>query len=190
MKNIRRCAAMLAAMTLFAGAAACAQETAPLAPAWQLREENALQRAQTFGAKRGYNGVEASSEWLYQARLGNRLLNLRMFTAEGRQITFQEDLSAADDMGNICLTLRGGSREEKLLVQLDQDAADTLARLKITELVVADTDLNVQAEYLTEDLLALRSTFDLGETELLCVSGETEPVTVVSVDGVRRQITE
>ena len=190
MKYIRGCAAMLAAMTLFAGVSACAQETAPLAPAWQVREENSLQRAEKFGARRSYNGVEASDDWLYQARLGNRLLNLRMFTAEGRQITFQEDLGAADDMGNIRLTLRGGSREEKLLLQLDQDAADTLARLKITKIVVTDTDLNVQAEYLTEDLLALRSTFGLGETEMICVSGETEPVTVVSVDGVRRQITD
>ena len=67
---------------------------------------------------------------------------------------------------------------------------DTLARLKITEIVVTDMDMHIHATYLTEDLLALRSAFALGDAELLCLSGETEPVTVVSVDGVRRQITE
>ena len=36
----------------------------------------------------------------------------------------------------------------------------------------------------------MRSLFALGERELLCVSGEDDPVTVVSEDGVRRQITE
>ena len=36
----------------------------------------------------------------------------------------------------------------------------------------------------------MRSLFGLGERELLCVSGENDPVTVVSEDGVRRQITE
>ena len=190
MNTNRCCAALLAATMLLAAPAACAQETAPLAPVQQAAEAETPARARAFGARRSHNGVEASGEWLYQARLGNRLLALRMFTAEGEQITFQEDLSAADDAGNIRLTLRASAREDKLLVQLDQDAADTLARLKITEIVVTDMDMHIHATYLTEDLLTLRSAFALGDAELLCLSGETEPVTVVSVDGVRRQITE
>ena len=184
------CAAILAAAMLFAGTAACAQETAPLAPG-SVQMQAQGEKADTFTRKRSYNGVEASSTWLYQARLGNRLLNMRLYTAEGRHITFQEDLRSADGVeGDIRLTLRAGVREEKLVLQLDQDAVDTLEKLLITELVVTDTDMNILAQYMTEDLAALRSTFGLGENELLCVSGETEPVTVVSVDGVRRQITD
>ena len=116
---------------------------------------------------------------------------MRLYTAEGRHITFQEDLRAADGgEGEIRLTLRAGVREEKLVLQLDQDAVNTLEKLLVTEIVVTDTDMNILAQYQVEDLAALRSAFGLGENELLCVSGETEPVTVVSVDGVRRQITE
>jgi len=189
--TIRSCAAILAAMMLLSGSAACAQETAPLAASQPEYAAQRASRADVFTSRRGYNGVEASSYWLYQARLGNRLLNMRMFTAEGRQITFQEDLSAAKDgKEGIRLTLRASVREEKLLLQMDQDASDTLEKLKITEIVVTDTDMNILAEYLTADLAALRAAFGLGENELLCVSGETEPVTVVSVDGVRRQITD
>lgn len=191
MKIIKCAAATLAAAMLLAGGAAFAQETAPLA---SIAPDAALQgakKADAFTRKRSYNGVEASSTWMYQARLGNRLLNMRMFTAAGRQITFQEDLRGADSgEGDIRLTLRAAVREEKLLLQMDQDAVDTLKKLHISEIVVTDTDMVILAEYLTEDLAALRATFKLGEHELLCVSGETEPVTVVSVDGVRRQITD
>ena len=67
---------------------------------------------------------------------------------------------------------------------------DALLALGITQIVVTDTDMLVLASYSTQDLAAMRSLFALGERELLCVSGEDDPVTVVSEDGVRRQITE
>ena len=75
-------------------------------------------------------------------------------------------------------------------MQLDQAATDTLLALGITQIAVTDTDMLVLARYDTQDLADMRSVFALGERELLCVSGEDDPVTVVSEDGVRRQITE
>lgn len=185
----RAIAALMAAAMLAACACAAAQETAPLAA--QSMEAKTAERLSPFGARRSYLGVAASEEWLFQARLGNRLLNMRLFTPLGEQLTFQEKLTAAASGGpDIRLLLRAQAEGSGLLLQLDQDAVDTLLRLNITEIVVADCELYVQAKYLTEDLAALRSVFGVGDRELLCVSGETEPVTVVSVDGVRRQITK
>jgi len=38
------------------------------------------------------------------------------------------------------------------------------------------------------ELQAVRDALGLGDKEQLCVSGENAPVTVVSEDGVRRQV--
>ena len=189
MNTISRLAAALTALTLLGTAApALAQETAPLART-QEESTSAQQRLPIFHGERGYMGITASSAWLYQAKLGGRLLNLRLYSAQGEQLTFQENLGS-DGAGGIRLALRAGSRESALLLQLDQDAMDALLALGITQIVVTDTDLLVLASYSTQDLAAMRSLFALGERELLCVSGEDDPVTVVSEDGVRRQITE
>lgn len=191
MMSNKRAAALLAAMLALFCAQGMAQETAPLAAKAQ---ENPAQqpRVQASFGRRTYGGVEASSHWLYQARLGTRSLNMRVFTAEGEQITFKERLGAADGMaGGIRLTLRTeGDGTQPRLLQMDQAAIDTLERLNITQIVVTDVDLYVLAAYEVSDLAAIRETFSLGEREMLCVSGEEDPVTVVSVDGVRRQITE
>ena len=189
MNTIKRLAAVLTAIAaLSAPLAAQAQETAPLGIA---QEESAGTRVRlpNFRANRDYMGITASSAWLYQAKLGGRLLNLRLHTQQGDQITFQEKLGA-DGADGIELALRAGARGDALLLQLDQDAADTLLALGITRIVVTDTDMLVRARYSTRDLAAMRILFALGERELLCVSGEDDPVTVVSEDGVRRQITE
>ena len=189
MMSKRTMAALLAAMLLVSAPCALAQETAPLAARAQEAAVKASERLRPFGSQRGYRGVSASDKWLYQAKLGGLFLNMRMFTPDGEQIVFQEKLTAGE-AGGIRLLLRGGSEAKNLLVQLDQAAVDALLRLGVTEIVVADTNLNVQAEYLTDDLAALRALFAVETNELLCVSGETQPVTVVSVDGVRRQITK
>ena len=183
----RLAAALTAAALLCAPCASLAQETAPLA--LRTAEETPQERLPVFSGKRDYMGVTASRAWLYQAKLGGRLLNLRLHTQQGEQITFQEKLGA-DGADGIELALRAGARGDALLLQLDQDAADTLLALGITRIVVTDTDMLVRARYSTRDLAAMRSLFALGERELLCVSGEDDPVTVVSEDGVRRQITE
>lgn len=186
--RLRLAAGLTAAAVLSAPLPALALETAPLAARAQ-EEQQERERLPVFTSKRDYRGVTASAKWLYQVRLGNKLLNLRLYTAEGKQLTFQEKLGPAED-GGICLMIRAGAQGGGQLMQLDQEAADTLIRLGITQIIVTDTDMYVQAGYLAEDLAAMRSLFALGERELLCVSGEDDPVTVVSEDGVRRQITE
>ena len=189
MNTIKRLAAVLTAIAaLSAPLFAQAQETAPLGIA---QEESAgtRERLPNFRANRDYMGITASSAWLYQAKLGGRLLSLRLYTADGEQMTFQESLGS-DGAGGIRLTLRACRAGGPPLMQLDQAATDTLTALNVTQIVVTDTDMIVQAAYSTQDLAAMRSLFALGERELLCVSGESDPVTVVSEDGVRRQITE
>jgi len=181
------CAMLLAAVLLLGCVGALAQETAPLAVTQQ--ESAHAEQLRPFGKTRSLRGVAASGKWLYQAKLGNSFLNLRMYTTEGEQIVFQEKL-VSSQTGGMQLLLRAGERGANLMLQMDQAAISTLIRLGVTEIVVADTDLYVQAKYLTADLDALRSRFHVGEKELLCVSGETQPVTVVGVDGVRRHITQ
>lgn len=192
MNKKRMASAVLAALLMVMPVLALGQETAPLGAWEQAQENDARERLSVFGMRRSYKGVRASSAWMWQAKIGGSLLNLRMFTAHGEQLVFQQKLSAAQTGGeeDIRLALRVNAQDEVLLMQLDQAALDTLDRLGVTEIVVADTDMYVFARYLTQDLLKLRSAFSLGESELLCVSGEQEPVTVVSVDGVRRQITQ
>ena len=189
MNTIKRLAAVLTAIAaLSVPLAAQAQETAPLGIA---QEESAGTRVRlpNFRANRDYMGITASSAWLYQAKLGGKLLGLRLYTADGEQMTFQESLGS-DGAGGIRLTLRARCAQGPLLMQLDQAATDTLLALGITQIAVTDTDMLVLARYDTQDLADMRSVFALGERELLCVSGEDDPVTVVSEDGVRRQITE
>ena len=189
MSIILRLAATLTAVALLcAPLPSMAQETAPLGRT-QEEPANAQERLPRFRSNRGYMGVTASSVWLYQAKLGGKLLSLRLYTAQGEQITFQENLGS-DGAGGIRLTLRAGCAQGPLLMQLDQAATDTLLALGITQIAVTDTDMLVLARYDTQDLADMRSVFALGERELLCVSGEDDPVTVVSEDGVRRQITE
>jgi hypothetical protein len=47
---------------------------------------------------------------------------------------------------------------------------------------------NVRAVYSVSELEAVRGALGLEAAEQLCVSGEDAPVTVVSEDGVRRQV--
>lgn len=181
-------AALLVCVLLFA-AQALAHETSPLGASVPAQSAARVQLA-PFGSNRSCNGVAASSKWLNQARLGNRFVSLRLYTTQGDQITFQEKLvHAQSGTESIRLLLRGAVRGETIMLQLDQPALHTLLTLGITEIVVADTDLYVQAEYRTQDLQTLRSRFQVGAEELLCVSGEDQPVTVVGVDGVRRYLT-
>ena len=106
-------------------------------------------------------------------------------------MTFQEDLTAASSsIYDTRLTLRASSWDEDLILQLDQRAMDVLARVGITEIFVCDQNLCIRAVYDVAELQGIRDHFGLGRKEQLCVSGENNPVTVVSEDGVRRQITQ
>ena len=75
------------------------------------------------------------------------------------------------------------------MLQMDQPALETLKRVNITQIVVADHDGYVRLRYLVSELDAVRSALGLGDAEQLGVSGENDPLTVVSEDGVRRKAT-
>ena len=104
------------------------------------RREDAGQ-IEPFGDRRAYLGVSASDKWLAQARIGGLLLNLRLFTPEGKGINFEEKLGPASTGGkDICLYMRQNNTEGGMLLQLDQKAVDVLERVNITQIVVVDYD--------------------------------------------------
>lgn len=181
---------MLCALLMMLPPNAVAAETTALAASAQ-GETTQGETIKPFGRDRSYRGITASDKWMAQARIGGLMLNLRLFTPEGDFVAFQENLSeAASDSERICLTLRASAWEDDLILQLDQHAMDVLARVGITEIVIADNQLAVRARYMVSELQQLRDYFDLADGEQLCLSGEDSPVTVVGVDGFRRQITQ
>ena len=194
-RKTRGAAAALCAALLMLPACALAGETAPLTLSTQQdvqptsRREDAGQ-LEEFGRRRAYLGVSAYDGWLYQARIGGLMLNLRLYTPDGEGVTFQEKLCAAQTGGekDIRLCIRQGNRDGGLMLQLDQHVIDVFNRVGITEIVLADFDFYVQATYQVADLAAMREVLGLSDGEQLCLTGEDAPLTVVSEDGVRRQI--
>lgn len=186
------CAAglLLAALLTIAPIDGVAAETTALASGAQGEPTRQGEVVPPFGRDRSYMGISASRAWMAQARIGGLMLNLRLFTPEGDYVTFQENLSAVEgDRNQICLTLCASHWEEELVLQIDQAAMDVLARVGITQIVVADDQRAVRARYDVSELQQIRDHFGLADAEQLCVSGEESPVTVVGVDGFRRQIT-
>ena len=193
----RAAAAALSALLLASPACALAAETAPLTlntqqDATVQASRKDLGQLEVFDRRRAYRGVSASDQWLYQARLGGLSVRLCLFTPEGGGVTFQENLCAAQTggSGDIRLCMRAGSDQGGLLLQMDQHAVDVLRRVGVTEIVLTDMDFYVQETYLVEDLAAMREALSLTSGEQLCLGGENAPLTVVSEDGVRRQIAE
>ena len=180
-------AVALCAVMMAAPAGAQAMDTAPLVPNQQA-EQQTQERIITFGRERGFRGITASNKWLRQARIGGMMLNLRVFNANGSEVTFQEKLSGAP-YGGICLYMHASSNADSLMLQMDQPALDTLKRVGITQIVVADHDGYVRLRYLVSELDAVRGALGLEKAEQLGVSGENDPLTVVSEDGVRRKAT-
>lgn len=136
-----------------------------------------------------YRGVSLSDNWLRQVRLDGVLLGIRLHTPMGDEVTFRESLRAApSDVDSMCLYLQASRDSDVITMQLDQPAIDALHNLGIVEIVVADLNRNVRAHYMVDELEAVREALQLTDAEQLCVSGEDAPVTVVSEDGVRRQI--
>lgn len=181
-------AAVLAAAMLAAPAGAFAAETAPQVPGAQTAQKT-MERLAPFGKAEPCRGVTVSREWLRQARLGGVFINLRLYTPMGDGVTFREQLKvSANDIDAMCLYLQASTTGDVITLQMDQPAMDTLARLGIAEVVVADAERYVRAHYRTDELQAVRDALGLEKAEQLCVSGEDAPVTVVSEDGVRRQV--
>ena len=143
----------------------------------------------SFRNAKAYRGVNVSNAWLRQVRLEGTMLNIRLHTPMGAEVTFREMLKAApSDVDSMCLYLQASCNGDVITMQLDQTAIDALDNLGIIEIVVADLDRNVRAHYRVSELQAVRDALNLTQAEQLCVSGEDAPVTVVSEDGVRRQI--
>ena len=181
-------AAVLAAVLTAAPAGVLAAETAPQVPGSQTAQQT-IERLSPFRRSQAYRGVSVSSDWLRQVRLGGVLLNLRLHTPMGDEVVFREMIKAApSDVDTICLYLQAKTDSEVISMQMDQAAMDTLKRLGISEVVVADAERYVRAHYMVSELQAVRDALGLERAEQLCVSGEDAPVTVVSEDGVRRQV--
>lgn len=187
-KKNRLAAAVLAAVMLAVPVGALAAETSAHVPGSQAAQET-VQKLKPFGKVEAFDEITVSREWLRQARLCGVLINLRLHTPMGDEVTFKEKVDHASTRdGNACLYMQASINDEVITLQMDQEAINTLKRIGITEIVVADKDLNVRACYAVSELQAVRDALGLGEKEQLCVSGEDAPVTVVSEDGVRRQV--
>jgi len=189
-KKNRAAAVLLAAVMMAAPACAAALETAPLTPCGQAAaQEEALMPA--FGRSRDFKGITASREWLRQARVAGMSIDLRVHTMLGEEITFQESLGpAADHPGTIRLSIFAMNEADELLLQVSPEALEVLQRVNITEIAVANRNREMCGSYYVDELHAICGVIGLKKAELLCVSGDDDPVTVVSEDGVRRLVTQ
>ena len=187
-KKTRLAAAVLAAAMMIMPVCAMAAETAAHVAGSQTAQET-VQKLKPFGKAKVFGDITVSREWLRQVRLCGVLINMRLHTPMGDEITFKEKVDHASTRdGSACLYLQASTDHEVIALQMDQEAMNTLRRIGVTEIVVADKNLNVRACYAVSELQAVRDALGLGENEQLCVNGEDAPVTVVSEDGVRREV--
>ena len=182
---------VLALTAALAAAPVCALalETAPLVPGAQNAQKQE-ERMNAFGSRRGYMGKTASDKALYQVRVGGVMVDMRVHTLMGEEITFYENLAPASTRGtDIRLELMASCSEEDLMLQFNQDALDILARMGVTEVAVAGSSRAIVGVYTLEELNTVRSVLGLKAGEMLCVSGKDDPISVVGEDGVRRMMT-
>ncbi|MBR4039796.1 MAG: hypothetical protein IKJ11_06845 [Clostridia bacterium] len=143
----------------------------------------------SFKNAKAFRGISVSDKWLRQVRLDGVMLNIRLHTPMGSEVTFREKLRASETFdGGICLYLQASECCDAITMQLDQPAIDALNNLGVVEIAVVDPQRKVRARYAVSELQAVRDALGLADAEQLCVSGEDAPVTVVSEDGVRRQV--
>ena len=146
------------------------------------------ERLRAFDGERSRRGVLMSAEWMSQARVGGFPLNLRLTTPMGKVVTFMERLSDLGEEGMV-FEMMASSWQDGLTLQFDQRALDVLARVEVTELVLADENRNVRARYNVQELGEIRALLGLGDKEQLCIAGEDAPLMAINEDGVRRQVT-
>ena len=184
----RFAAAALCAAMMTSPVCVLAAETAAHVPN-SVEAQQGVERLPSFKDAQSYRGVSVSRSWLRQVRLNGLMLNLRLHTPMGDEVTFREMLrSAPSDVDSMCLYMQASYDGDAITMQLDQPAVDTLNKLGIVEIVVADSNRVVRAHYMVSELEAVRGALGLTDAEQLCVTGEDAPVTVVSEDGVRRQV--
>ena len=186
-KNIKTLAAavLCAAMTT-APVCMLAADTSAHVPN-SVEAQQSRERLPSFRNAKACRGVSVSNKWLRQVRLDGVLLNIRLHTPTGDEITFREMLKSVGEEG-LCLYLQASEDHEAITMQLDQPAIDALHNLGVTQIVVADPQRYVRTSYKVSELEAVRQALGLTRAEQLCVCGEDAPVTVVSEDGVRRQV--
>ena len=146
-------------------------------------------KLKVFGHTRDSLGVHASNELLVQPYIEKMSLNIHLFDEDGERILFDEDfgrLSFANH--DLRLAMRGHFPGEIATLEIDQRAIDRLNYFRFTELVVANYTWDVVAVYKVEDIQALRDALELEDDELLCLSGEDAPVSVVNAYGIRRWV--
>ena len=175
--RIQKGLAVAALLTLLAG------------PAFPVPAARAsAERLRAFDGNRSRRGIQMSAEWLLQARVGGLPLNLRLTTPTGISIAFMERLSDFGEAG-MAFEMMADEWQDGLTLQFDQRALDVLARVGVTELVLADENRNVRFRYDVQELGAIRALLELGEREQLCIAGEDAPLMAIDEDGVRRQVT-
>ena len=188
-KNMKKLisAGLLAAMMTMPGSILAAETSAHVPNS--VEAQQVQERLPSFRNAKAYRGVSVSNNWLRQVRLNGNLLNIRLHTPMGDEVVFREMLKASkSDVDFMCLYMQAACSGDAITMQMDQSAIDALHNLGIIEIVLADENRNVRAHYVVSELEAVREALGLSDAELLCVSGEDAPVTVVSEDGVRRQI--
>ena len=190
-RGMKKRMAVLALLAAMAAVPACApaMETAPLIPCAQNAQQQE-EKMHAFTGRRGHLGHYASDKALYQVRVDGMSINMRVHTLLGEEITFHENLAPASTRGqDIRLELMASCAKEDVMLQFDQNALDVLARMGVTEVAVAGRSRAMVGVYTIEALNAVRAALGLKDGEMLCVSGEDDPVSVVSEDGVRRMVT-
>ena len=172
--------AMLATLPVAAGATGSANTVAPVKVGDKLK---------VFGSTRDSLGVHASSELLVCPYIEKMSLNLHLFDENGDRILFDEDFGRLSFQNHdLRLAMRGHFPGDIVTLEIDQRAIDRLAYFRFTELVVANYTWNVVAVYKLDDIQALRDALELSDEELICLSGEDAPVSVVNAYGIRRLV--
>ena len=151
-------------------------------------ERASAERLRAFDGDRSRRGVLISAEWMLQARVGGLPLNLRLTTPTGVSIAFMERLSDFGEAG-MAFEMMADEWQDGLALQFDQRALDVLARVGVTELVLADEERNVRVRYDVQELGTIRALLELGEKEQLCIAGDDAPLMAIHEAGVRRQVT-
>ena len=164
-KKNRLAAAVLAAVLLITPAIALAAETSANVPNSQAAQET-VQKLKPFGKVEAFGDITVSRAWLRQARLCGVLINLRLHTPMGDEVTFKEKVDHASNRdGSACLYLQASTDDEVITLQMDQEAMNTLKRIGVTEIVVADKNLDVRACYTVAELQAVRDALGLGDNK-------------------------
>ena len=146
-------------------------------------------RLKPFGSTRDSLGVQASDKLLYQPYVAKMSVNLHLFDENGDSVLFDEDFGRLSFQNHdLRLAMRGHFSGDIATLEIDQRAINQLSYFNFTELVVANHEWNGVAVYNLDDIQALRDALELGEKELICLSGDDAPISVVNENGIRRWV--